>query len=293
MDDVMQNTLARVMVPALLVAVAGTVGCQQGTRISLQAQKSTPEVVSDSQLTENQLSDIHMSMAQAMENRGDVDGGLAAWERLAEREPTAVLPSWRLGVLAARTGKTELAEASFRRALALDSQNAELQADYAYFLYLEQRWAEAEELLHAALHKAPQNPRLHNNLALLLAQTERRAEAVAEFTLAGCPEDEIQSNLALVSAMQGDTAAASRGYQSALNLNPMSELAREGHAAVTAVMHTSGSLVRPAGFERMIEPQPQLDTPAMKEMLPVYPAEPIAGDLPIHDDPATSGVQFP
>jgi Flp pilus assembly protein TadD len=290
MDDVIQSRFAKAMLPVLVAAIVGATGCQRGTHISLQAQKAAPDVIPDSQLTENQLSDIHVSMAQAMEDRGDLGGAIAAWERLADREPTAMLPSWRLGVLSARMGKTEQADASFRRALALDPQNAELQADYAYFLYLGHRWAEAEEHLQAALRKEPQNARLHNNLALLLAQTERRAEAVAEFTRAGCPEDEIEANLALIAALQGDTATASRGYQSALSLNPLSERAREGHAAVNAVMRGSDSLIRPAGYERTSEPQPQRYAPANRGRTPVLDAASVAEELPVFDDPATIGI---
>ncbi|MFZ9088738.1 MAG: tetratricopeptide repeat protein [Planctomycetaceae bacterium] len=259
------------------------VGCGHRRGISLRAGQSNREQPSVGTLTEQQLSDIQVSVAQTMEQRGDLAGALAAWQRMEERDPGQILPVWRGAVIAARQGNSEQADAGFRRALQMDPKNAELHADYGYYLYLEQRWAEAESHLQQAVTAAPEDERLRNNLALLYARTERREDARREFGRTGSTEEEVHSSLAVVSAMSGDMESARREFQSAVTLNPGSAVAQEGLAVVSkvvaagAVKSPAADLIRPAVFEDSATASFKRSGPAVGVSV---------SDVPDFDDPA-------
>ena len=83
----------------------------------------------------------------------------------------------------------------------LSPKYPDLLCDYGYSLYLQRRWAEAEGTLRKAVAEAPRHQRSHCNLGLVLAQTERKREALAEFQQEGCDASAAQANLGLVLAM--------------------------------------------------------------------------------------------
>lgn len=242
------------------------VGCGTSRGLALLESRSESEALSGAKLTEQQLSDVQVSVAQAMEQRGDLAGAGEAWQRVEEREPTQLLPVWRGAVIAARQGKSEQADAGFRRALQIDPNNAELHADYGYYLYLEQRWSESEDHLLQAVAAEPEHSRIRNNLALLYARTERRTDAVRELAQSGSSREEIETTLAVVSAMSGDVGSAQEGFQFAVNLNPNSEVAQKGLAVVSRIAAVSDSkspaeeLVRPAVFEEWVAEDSVLPT---------------------------------
>jgi tetratricopeptide (TPR) repeat protein len=108
--------------------------------------------------------------------------------------------------------------------------------DVGHDLYLQRRWTEAETNLRQALVLRPDLPRAHNYLGLVMAQTGRTEEAVAEFQKGGCNLAYGHANVAMVLSLQRRWAEARRYYQLALNADPSCPAAQRGLQRVEQLM---------------------------------------------------------
>ena len=72
-------------------------------------------------------------------------------------------------------------------------------------------------------------------MGLLLARTEREAEALAEFRQAGCTETDAFSNLGYALTLNGNLPHARIAYDKALALQPNSETAKRGLTELNCV----------------------------------------------------------
>lgn len=91
-------------------------------------------------------------------------------------------PSLNIGGVAATLLQARpLAEAMFRRALAVDPGFIQTYSNLANFLRVDRRAAEAEQVLREGLRRAPGEPVMRMALANLLWLEERHAEAEVEF----------------------------------------------------------------------------------------------------------------
>jgi Tfp pilus assembly protein PilF len=89
--------------------------------------------------------------------------------------------------------------------------------------------------------------RAHNNLGLLLARTEREAEAMQAFAMAGASPAEASANLAFAMALDGRVEQAIATYRQALQFDPNLKTAREGLAALESLStHRLTTHVAPA-----------------------------------------------
>lgn len=179
-------------------------------------------------LSNRQLADVQFSLARSLELEGDYDSAMDAYRTLMAKSPKLSTPYWRMAVMHDRRGNAQESSSLYRQALELDPKNSEIHCDYGYSLYLQRRWAEAEDQLRKALAIDPHNRRAHNNLGLLLAQTERSNDALAEFRQAGCSADDAHVNLAFVSMLNQRWDQAREEFQRALDANPGSAVALAG-----------------------------------------------------------------
>ncbi len=90
------------------------------------------------------------------------------------------------GLVYAREGEIELADASFRRSLRLDGSNSQARNNYAAFLFANARFEEAYRQLEDVVKDTeyPARPQAFENLGLAALRLNRVDEAEAAFTRA-------------------------------------------------------------------------------------------------------------
>ncbi len=114
--------------------------------------------------------------------------------------------------LAEKSGQNDAAEAAYRRILATDPQSSAANAGLAHLLILRKQYADAENLLRAALVKNPDDPTLTAQLATVLAdQDNAEALPLLEKLHDAHPADlAISRMLAAVMADAGDYAGSDK-----------------------------------------------------------------------------------
>ncbi|MCH5374664.1 MAG: tetratricopeptide repeat protein, partial [Planctomycetes bacterium] len=90
------------------------------------------------------------AFARLHERRGEVKQAEEMYRQLSLKDPDMVEPNHRLGVIKAKQGDFEAANACFQAALNSDPHNVELLVDAGYAFYLQNRFNEAEQLYKEA-----------------------------------------------------------------------------------------------------------------------------------------------
>ena len=219
---------------SLVLALAG--GCQTPGFLAGYSPKRATPADQVQPLSNGQVADVQFSMARSLEQRGDVDSAINAYRQALEKDPKRSIGYWRMAVLNDRKGNVQESEKLYKQALKLDPKNPEIRCDFGYSLYLQRRWAEAEDNLHEALAVKPAHSRSHTNLGLVFAQTDRLDEALAEFRKSGRQEAEARANLAFVLTMDRRWDEACQQYELALDANPDSAAAKSGLENLTAII---------------------------------------------------------
>ena len=182
-----------------------------------------------------QQADMKMTFGQMQESQGATDAAVKCYEEALKLDPKRTDAHWRLATLLDRQGQGQQSDEHFRKAIAKDSKNANIKADYGYSLYLRGLADDAEKQLRAALKTDPNNRRAHNNLGLVLAAQRLPDEALKEFRKAGCNNAEAHANLGFALALQGNIVQAEESYQTALAADPNLRSAQDGLKSLTNV----------------------------------------------------------
>ena len=223
---------------ALAIAVVLTAGCQFPGFRSAKRATSEPR---NRPPNDKQVADVQLSLGRTLELRGEIEPALNAYRKAIENDPRRSTGYWRMALLQDRQGNVEESETLYRQALKVDPKNPDLLCDYGYSLYLRRRWAEAEDRLRQAIVLKPKHLRAHNNLGLVLAQAERPDEALTEFRKAGVDEADAHSNLAFVMTVNQRWDKAREHYESALEANPDSTVAKSGLERLNSVVAKLGA----------------------------------------------------
>lgn len=213
----------------------------------------------DRPLNGRQVAEVQLSLARSLELRGEIEPALNAYRQAVEKDPRRATGYWRMAIIQDRQGKVEESETLYRKALKLDSKNPVLLCDYGYSLYLQRRWAEAEERLRQSIALKPKLLQAHNNLGLVLAQVERADEALVEFRKAGCDTADAHSNLAFVMTLNHRWDEAREQYELALDANPDSTVAKSGLENLESVVvkaSPSADSVELTNYERPAKSRP-------------------------------------
>lgn len=207
-----------------LCQLACLAGCHFGSGSELTAERDHESHL----LSDQQVSDVQLSLARSLEIQGEIEPAMNAYQKAIQKAPKRSTAYWRLAVLHDRQGRLHESGSLYKQALVLDRKNSDIHCDYGYSLYLQRRWAEAEEQFKLALASKSTNRRARNNLGLLLTQTERFDEALIEFRRGGEGEVDAHVNLAFALMLRKDWDRAREEYQLALASNPNSAAARAG-----------------------------------------------------------------
>jgi tetratricopeptide (TPR) repeat protein len=212
-----------------VVALLGgwVAGCQHADS---QVARNAPKRLMDepvSRITAQQTADVQIALGRSLEKNGDVDQAITAYLEAAKHDPKRADAYGRLAVLYDRQGKFAESAAQYRKALELGPPSADLYCDLGYSLYLQRRWADAEAVLNQTIAQKPDLARAHNNLALVLARSDRPTDALKQFQLGGSSAADAHVNLGLALTLDGRWREAREQYQVALSANPSSESARD------------------------------------------------------------------
>jgi Tfp pilus assembly protein PilF len=279
------NTLRLAAAMALASLVfACAAGCQTGGFFAGKNAKRATSADQTERLSDRQVADVKISMARSLEQRGEVDSAIQAYRQAVEKNPQQSVGYWRMAVLNDRRGNVQESEQLYRQALKLDPKNPEIHCDFGYSLYLQRRWAESEQCLREALTLSGTHSRSHNNLGLVLAQTDRLDGALAEFRLSGRQEAEARANLAFVLTMNRRWDEARQQYEIALDANPDSAAAKSGLEHLTALIAKTSPGSEIPGSEKPGSEKPDAEkTGAEKIALASY-------ERPADSSPAPSPI---
>lgn len=176
----------------------------------------------DVKLTKKHEADMKIAMGQMHESHGHPSEALAAYREAILLDPGRGDAYLRMAMLADQQGNFGEAIQMYQKAGKADPKNPNVFCNLGYSYYLQENWPDAEEQYRRALKLDPNHQRTHTNLGMLLARTERQKDAFAEFTKAGCTEDQAFCNMAFAETMQERLEEAQWFYQLAQEANPSS-----------------------------------------------------------------------
>ncbi len=261
----------------LMVAGAGCKtlpGRQAVTEPALQVPRATPETASvkvDSEIhraefrgkpSVEQKINTHLDLARALEQQGEFEGAIMEYQKAID-EFQGRVSRWgdpkgraklhrRLASALDRLGRFPEAEKHYQTAQKLDPKNADIWNDAGYSYYLQGRLFDAEKTLRKATELDPTNPRIQTNLGLTLAAAGKTQAALEALTKASGP-GAAHANLAYMLAALGKTEEARRHFQTALQIQPGLDNARnglaklDGHSLVRASHTASPTSAATAG----------------------------------------------
>jgi Tfp pilus assembly protein PilF len=203
-------------------------GCQHLEPLPPAAPPGMPTAESAPKLTPAQVADVKIAYGRTLEKRGAPDQARTSYLEALKLDPGRADACARLGVLYDQQCKFDEAVHWHRKAVTAQPKNPDFLCNQGYSLYLQGNLIEAEKSLRQCLALAPEHARGHNNLGMVLARTERRAEALAEFHRAGCDEADSQINLAYALTLERRWAEAQACYERALAANPSSTASQKG-----------------------------------------------------------------
>ncbi|NBO91012.1 MAG: tetratricopeptide repeat protein [Planctomycetia bacterium] len=217
----------------IVLALQMVAGCGTMPR---QPTHQTP-VEETAHLTPAQTSDVQISLASSLENRGELDPAIEMYEKAVKQDPKRTDAILRLAILHGKQGRLSESESMFRKVLTLKPQEAQAHGGLGYSLYLQGRMSDAEVSIRRAVEIEPENKRYRNNLALVLARSGKNKEALEEYIRSGCTAIEAQNNLAFALTLEGNIPEAKKQYQQLLAESPAHAVARVGlqHLEIVAM----------------------------------------------------------
>ena len=237
----------------------------------------------------NDFEKSRLSLARLTERRGQPKVAQQIYEKVLVDNPRSIVANHRLGVLAARQSKFELAEQYFQSARQLAPPTAELLADIGYGYYLQNRIPEAEQVLNEALKLEPDSVVVSNNLALVLGEQRRFDESLAAFQRVGT-DAQAHANLAYIYSQLGEYDQAQSHYSRALSFDPTLRIAADAMVQIAErqrgrAFDEPPTLTVPQDFDTVAEPADTLvqqATPSTKPT-PVVPKQTSDGMISVYD----------
>jgi len=180
--------------------------------------------------------------AESFDKNGREAEAIQGYEMARQQDKSLTHVCRRLAVLYDRQGDVPKAQVEYDRALKAFPKDSELFNDYGYFLYQQEKWAEAEKQFRIALQLSARNQRASVNLGMAIGQQGRYDEALKLFQQVLGPA-ESHANLGYIYATQGKREEAIRQYQQALALNDKLKPAQTALSALTGGIKTTSAEV--------------------------------------------------
>ena len=183
---------------ACLACVAAT-GCQTVTQVAEKPQAaSEAPIVMTAQQSIPSATQVTLLYARQLEQQEKLLEAATIYEQLLAEQGDNPVAWHRLAVVQSKIGNVDKADGYFHKAISLDHENAELLCDFGFNCFLQNRLIDAENNYLTALSMNSDIKRLHNNLAVLYARTNRTHYAFEHFRAAGCDSLTARQNLTAV-----------------------------------------------------------------------------------------------
>ena len=196
-------------------------GCQMSGRPVESLAGRKPREPASKPPTPEQALEVQLALARTMEQQHESDQAAALYQSIVERNPKCSEAVHRLAICHDQAKRFEDSGRLFKQALKLEPRNSEIYCDLGYSQYLQRRWGESEDNLRQALKLKPEFKRAHNHLGMLLARTDMRDAAVAEFRRAGCTDAEAHINCAVALVLNERPEEAREEYELARQSGPL------------------------------------------------------------------------
>jgi type IV pilus assembly protein PilF len=152
---------------AMLIALASLGGCATpGGPPAAPIGDSKDRVTASDESDASKRATVRMELAAAYFGRGQMTTALDQVKLAIQADPTLSEAYNLRGLIYANLGDDKLAEESFRRALQLNSRDADVMQNFGYFLCQKKRYPEANALFEQALAV----PQYRDRSRTLLAQ---------------------------------------------------------------------------------------------------------------------------
>ena len=191
-------------VAILLLALVLLSGCQAfgkwgGKKPAAKNPSSLSQMLSgkgvaSKSLDQSQKSDVEMAMARSLEKQGKSDEALKVYLHVIEKDESQADAYHRVALIYDRQGACDKSREYYLAALKSLPENAELNSDFGYSCYLQERWDEAKSIFAGGRIEAHAGPP-HNNRHARPVKGGGRSPA--EFGRAGCTKAEAHANLGL------------------------------------------------------------------------------------------------
>ncbi|MCB1775598.1 MAG: tetratricopeptide repeat protein [Gammaproteobacteria bacterium] len=154
--------------------------------------------------------DGYLLLGRSQFEMGLVEESVGSFRTALEHRPSDSETLYRLGLSLLEAGNLDAAEQHLRQVLAQQPDHAQAAAELGVLLARDERFAEAEPLLTAALQAGLGNPRRHRAMALVMIDAGELAKAgkQLEAALAGRENTDDRARLAWVSWQLGQTDKA-------------------------------------------------------------------------------------
>lgn len=170
------------------------------------------------------LTELHVSLGQAWMEQGDFAAATGCYETALRLNPNLPECWCALGTAQARSGCLEDAIVSYCRELSLDPSHWKARFNLAQMLRRTGRHAEAIALLTLLLEESPDDLRIHRQLGIVYADSNRLDLSLNHFRhlLAERPDDaEALQYIADIQQAMGKIGEAEQYYRRSLELRPL------------------------------------------------------------------------
>jgi Tfp pilus assembly protein PilF len=183
------------------------------------ASAQEPDPVSLDNSPEKVGSEVYLSAARIHEQRGDLPGAIAQYQKAIANNPREVTAHIGLARIYDRQGEYGRAVEQYQKAIQVDPKRGlprnDLGLCYARHGELEKSIAELQQ----AVKLQPESKLYRNNLATVLVEANREQEALQQL-LAAHPPAAAHYNLGALLSRCGKSALAAQHLQQALSVDP-------------------------------------------------------------------------
>ncbi|HEV8609304.1 MAG TPA: protein kinase [Thermoanaerobaculia bacterium] len=170
---------------------------------------------------DDRLPEVHTTLGQVLKMTGKPAEATEEFERALAEQPSSIDALLGLADAYRATGNSQ-AEATYRRALALQPSYWAVYNQFGSFYYRGGRYADAIPMFRQAIRRRPDSVRAYNNLGAALFKIDRFAEARQAYqsSIRISPSDGAYTNLGNLEYYVGNYRAAAAAFEEATKLTP-------------------------------------------------------------------------
>jgi tetratricopeptide (TPR) repeat protein len=170
---------------------------------------------------DDRLPEVHTTLGEVLKMTGKPAEATEEFERALAEQPSSIDALLGLADAYRATGNSQ-AEATYRRALALQPSYWAVYNQFGFFYFRSGRYADAIPMFRQAIRRRPDSVRVYNNLGAALFKIDRFADARQAYqsSIRISPSDGAYTNLGNLEYYVGNYRAAAAAFEEATKLTP-------------------------------------------------------------------------